>query len=103
MPDKARIDCLLPDKAVEVDFAAKWAECIGQALYYAQMTNRTPACLLIIENPQRDYKYLMRLQNAVKNISDFKIFTITPDDLKKILVENIISFTNVIFVQFVNL
>lgn len=82
--DKARIDCLLPDKAVEVDFAAKWAECIGQALYYGNMTNKTPACLLIMENGAKDNKYLYRLINATKDIKDFRIFTITPDDLKNI-------------------
>lgn len=83
LPDKARIDCLLPDKAVEVDFAAKWAECIGQALYYGNMTNKIPACLLIMENGAKDNKYLYRLINATKDIKDFRIFTITPDDLKK--------------------
>lgn len=84
LPDKARIDCLLPDTAVEVDFAAKWAECIGQALYYGNMTNKTPACLLIMENGAKDNKYLYRLINATKDIKDFRIFTITPDDLKNI-------------------
>ena len=29
LPDKCRVDCLLPDMAVEFDFANKWAECIG--------------------------------------------------------------------------
>ena len=44
------------DMAVEFDFANKWAECIGQALYYGQKTNRTPACVLIIENPTKDFE-----------------------------------------------
>lgn len=83
LPDKARVDCLLSDKAVEVDFAAKWAECIGQALYYGNMTNKIPACLLIMENGAKDNKYLYRLINATKDIKDFRIFTITPDDFKK--------------------
>jgi hypothetical protein len=30
--DKSRVDCLLPDMAVEFDFARKRDECIGQAL-----------------------------------------------------------------------
>ena len=75
LPDKARVDCLLPDLAVEVDFAPKWAECVGQALYYGKMTNRTPACLLILEKPS-DIKYLERLQKTVDN--PFRIFTIDP-------------------------
>lgn len=84
LPDKARVDCLLPDTAVEVDFASKWAECIGQVLYYGNMTDKTPACLLIMENGAKDNKYLYRLINATKDIKDFRIFTITPDDLKNI-------------------
>lgn len=83
--DKARVDCLLPDMAVEFDFASKWAECIGQALYYGQKTNRTPACVLIVENPTKDFKYVKRLRYAVynkKKIPEFRTFTIKPEQLK---------------------
>ena len=79
--DKTRIDCLLPTMAVEFDFANKWAECIGQALYYGQKTNRTPACVLIMENGEKDLKYLKRLRYAVynkKKIPEFKTFTMKP-------------------------
>lgn len=81
LKDKARVDCLLPDMAVEVDFANKWAECIGQALYYGKMTSKPPACLLIMENGNSDLKYLYRLKNAVIDIKGFKIFTIKSTDL----------------------
>ena len=79
--DGTRVDCLLPHLAVEVDFAPKWAECIGQALYYGQKTNRTPACVLIMENPEKDLKYLKRLRYTVynkKKIPAFKTFTVKP-------------------------
>ena len=79
--DKARVDCLLPDLAVEVDFAPKWAECIGQAIYYGKKTNRTPACLLILEK-EKDVRYLKRLRYSVykkKQITPFRTFTIKPD------------------------
>lgn len=82
--DKTRIDCLLPDMAVEFDFANKWAECIGQALYYGQRTNRTPACVLIMENPEKDQKYLRRLRYTVynkKKIPNFRTFTVKNDYL----------------------
>ena len=82
LPDKARVDCLLPDMAVEFDFAPKWAECIGQALYYGQMTNKVPACVLIMENKKKDCKYLNRLKEATKNISGFIIKTLEPSQLK---------------------
>ena len=35
LPDKARVDCLTNSYAVEFDFASKWAESVGQSLYYA--------------------------------------------------------------------
>ena len=81
--DKTRVDCLLSDMAVEFDFANKWAECIGQALYYGKQTNRTPACVLIIENTEKDYKYVRRLRYAVykrKKIENFRTFTMKWED-----------------------
>ena len=80
--DNTRVDCLLPDMAVEFDFASKWAECIGQALYYGQQTKRTPSCVLIMENRVKDEKYLTRLKYATEKIQDFKIFTLTPSMLQ---------------------
>lgn len=79
--DKTRVDCLTDKLAVEFDFAPKWAECIGQALYYGQKTNKTPACVLIMERGEKDVKYLKRLRYAVynrKKIPEFRTFTITP-------------------------
>lgn len=85
LDDKTRIDCLLPTMAVEFDFADKWAECIGQALYYGRKTKRTPACVLIMENGEKDLKYLRRLRYAVynrKKIPKFRTFTIKPKDVE---------------------
>ena len=59
--DRTRVDCLTDTHAVEFDFANKWAECIGQALYYGLRTNKQPTCLLIIENMGNDLKYLKRV------------------------------------------
>jgi hypothetical protein len=39
MPDGARADCLSPTHIIEVDFSEKWAEAIGQALFYASWTH----------------------------------------------------------------
>lgn len=81
LKDKTRVDCLLQGYAIEVDFAQKWAESIGQSLYYASKTSRKPAVLLIMENKEKDKKYLERLENVSKthNISIWiidKTFTI---------------------------
>jgi hypothetical protein len=61
LSDGTRVDCLTSTEAIEFDFANKWAECVGQSLYYGLMTNKTPACALIIEK-ESDLKYLDRLK-----------------------------------------
>jgi hypothetical protein len=61
LDDGARVDCLLPEYAVEFDFGPKWAECIGQAIFYGKQTNRTPACVLILES-EADMVFVERLR-----------------------------------------
>lgn len=80
LDDGARIDCLLPDYAVEFDFSNKWAESIGQALYYAIKTNRQAGVVLIMENPKKDKRHLMRLK-TVADKYNIKIWTMIPQDL----------------------
>jgi len=60
LQDKTRVDCLTNDYAIEFDFAKKWAESIGQSLYYGEMTGRQPAIALIIENA-KDNRYYYRI------------------------------------------
>jgi len=48
LSDGTRVDIVTPTYAIEVDFAKKWAECIGQALYYGLMTGKKPVCLLLV-------------------------------------------------------
>lgn len=64
LDDGARVDCLTKTHAVEVDFARKWAEAIGQALYYAAATDKKPGILLIVGKD--DTRYLMRLFAAIQ-------------------------------------
>lgn len=81
--DFSRVDCLLPDMAVEFDFARKRDECLGQAQRYAAYTHRQPACVLIIER-KKDLKYLNQLRYTIKKQDlPVKIFTITPSTLVK--------------------
>ena len=85
LDDNTRVDCLTDKLAVEFDFAPKWSECIGQALYYGKKTHRTPACVLILEKPE-DIRYFYRLKYTVtekKKIKNFKMFTIDPVLLQK--------------------
>jgi len=49
LPDRTRCDCLTETHAIEFDFGKKWAEAIGQALYYAIQTGKKPGIVLILE------------------------------------------------------
>ncbi len=80
--DKARVDCLTKTHAIEFDFASKWGESIGQALYYSTVTKKYPGVVLIMENPQKDKKYLNRL-NTVAQKYGIKVWTMEPSDLKQ--------------------
>lgn len=72
LDDGTRVDCLTSEYAVEVEFAQKWAESIGQSLYYAERTGKKPGVLLIMGKD--DQRYLTRLETvAVK--SNIKVWT----------------------------
>ena len=47
LPDRTRVDCLIPDHAVEYDYGKKWAEAIGQSLHYAMHTGRRAGIVFI--------------------------------------------------------
>lgn len=81
LPDFTRVDCLTDTHAIEADFGSKWAEAIGQALYYSSMTGKQPGILLILEK-ESDKKYLDRIRytNDCFNLG-IDIWTITPKDL----------------------
>lgn len=61
--DGTRVDLLTDEYAIEVDWAAKWAEGIGQALYYAEITQKKPAVMLLIRSAADD-KYVYRCQTV---------------------------------------
>ena len=70
--DMTRVDCLAKDYAIEFDFAKKWAESIGQSLYYSKMTGKQPAIVLIMTS-LTDYKYLKRIERLDNGIKVFLI------------------------------
>lgn len=72
--DKSRCDCLTKDYAIEFDFASKWAESVGQSLYYAKLTKRKPAVALILTK-WSDIIYLKRLE-ALTEQTGIKLFII---------------------------
>ncbi len=70
--DLTRVDCLAKDYAIEFDFAKKWAESVGQSLYYSKMTKKQPAVVLILQNIT-DYIYVNRIERMNLGIKIFLI------------------------------
>ena len=66
MQDGSRCDIITQTHAIEVDFASKWAEAIGQSLNYARQTKKRAGILLII-NKERDQKKITRLINTIRS------------------------------------
>lgn len=73
--DGSRIDCLTKTYAIEVDFASKWAESIGQSLYYSLMSDKKAAVLLIMERKYKDVSKLQKLKKVAKK-HGITVFTI---------------------------
>lgn len=47
LPNGTRADCVSETHAIEVDFAHKWAEAVGQSLNYAAETGKRPGIILV--------------------------------------------------------
>lgn len=65
LDDGCRVDCLTDEYAIEYDFANKWAEAVGQALYYAEKTGKKPAIVLILKN-EKQKKHLPKVEMLCK-------------------------------------
>lgn len=72
LPDRTRVDCLTDEYAIEFDWGKKWAESIGQSLYYAKITGKKPAVAIIIKSP-KEQRYIERIKAVDKNITIFVI------------------------------
>ena len=68
MKDGTRCDILTATHAIEVDFAKKWAEAIGQSLNYAMHTGKRPGVALIVLAPS-DNKYVERVRKISSRYS----------------------------------
>jgi hypothetical protein len=66
LPDQTRIDIVTPTEAIEVDFAHKWYEAIGQSSWYSLKTGKQPVIWLIKENASDDIA-IQRCQELCNN------------------------------------
>lgn len=79
LPNGTRADCVTSNYIVEVEFAAKWQQAIGQALNFAEQTGKRPAILMIIDR-DKDWRYFRKCRRtATKN--GIRLWYITPADL----------------------
>ena len=85
MKDGTRCDILTSTHAIEVDFARKWAEAIGQCLHYSTHTGKKPAVALIVLDPS-DNKYINRVKQISSDFNlDIEIYQIDGNDAPKVL------------------
>ena len=66
LSDGSRVDYLTSTYAIEVDFANKSYEGIGQSLYYSIKIGKKAGVVMISENPKKDRKNLNRLLTVAK-------------------------------------
>jgi hypothetical protein len=62
--DGGRADVVTETYAIEVEFAKKWKESVGQALFYAQRTNKKAGIVLVMQS-LADSKYGIMLQSTL--------------------------------------
>ena len=74
LPDRSRVDILTPTLAIEVDWAKKWPQAIGQAVYYGIMTDKQPAIILLLRGKDTEEKYLERAKKAADELG-IAVFT----------------------------
>jgi len=60
--DHTRVDLLNDTYAIEADWSYKWAEAVGQSLYYAELTGKKPAIILLVKDKTKESKYIYRCQ-----------------------------------------
>lgn len=83
-----RADLVTDEYAIEIEWAPKWKEAIGQALWYALNTRKKPAIILILENEDQ-YKYFIQLNSALDfgNLSETIQVMAFPNDFQELMEE----------------
>ncbi len=61
-----RADIVTDNHAIEVEWASKWKNAIGQALWYGLETDRAPRIILLIKDKKKEYKYFLMLNSALQ-------------------------------------
>ena len=81
LDDGSRVDCLTEEYAIEFDFASKWAEAVGQSLYYAIKTGKKAGIVLIVER-SKDWRHVQKLITLSQTLP-IHFWIIEPSFLRK--------------------
>ena len=65
LEDGKRVDILTDKYAIEVDFARKFYEAVGQSLLYSARTDKLPGIILIVESKE-DERYREDLDEIIE-------------------------------------
>jgi len=85
LKDRTRVDIVTDTHTIEVDFAEKWAESIGQSLHYEGMFSDKKAGVLLVLDLDREERFLDRLMGvAAKHGIDVWIWDWTDDTWSKV-------------------
>jgi hypothetical protein len=75
--DGSRVDVVTSEYAVEIEYARKWAEAVGQSLFYAQVTGKKAVIVLITGSGDTG------LVNRLKQVIAYHKLPILVQELKK--------------------
>lgn len=64
--DRTRCDYVTDTHAIEIDWAktGKWAEAVGQAMYYSIVLDKKPGIIMLVKDQNTDRKYVYRCQTV---------------------------------------
>jgi len=62
--DGTRADLVSDTHAIEVDWSHKWAEAIGQSLYYSSVTGKKPGIVLLVKDIGKEERFIYRCQTV---------------------------------------
>lgn len=62
--DRSRVDLLTATHAIEVEWAYKWKEAVGQSLYYSILYDKKPGIILLRKRGDDDERFIYRCQSV---------------------------------------
>jgi hypothetical protein len=69
--DDTRVDLMTDQWAVEVDWAPKWAEAVGQCQWYALTTYKQPGIVLLVKDFTTEAKHIYRCKVVCTKLEIF--------------------------------